>query len=43
MLILGGGKDGERGSGNDRVDALVWGLSELMLGPPLEGPRIRVL
>ena len=33
--------DGE-GDGQDRADALVWAVTELMLGPPPLWPRIRV-
>jgi phage terminase large subunit-like protein len=38
-LVLGGGYEG-KGS-PDRADAMVWALSELMLGEPRAEPRIR--
>ena len=44
MLGLGAEEEAARGEGwvsPDRADALVWGLSELMLGPAREGPRVR--
>ena len=46
LLGLGAEEETARGEGcgsPDRADALVWGLSELMLGPVREGPRIRRL
>ena len=41
-LIVGGGYEGP-GRSPDRADALVWALSELMLGKRSEGPRVRVV
>ena len=38
-LMAGGGYEGP-GRSPDRADALVWALSELMLGPPAN-PRVR--
>ncbi|HEX8572992.1 MAG TPA: terminase family protein [Allosphingosinicella sp.] len=40
-LVLGGGYEG-KGS-PDRADAMVWALTELMLGPPRAEPRISLL
>ena len=41
-LISGGRYEGP-GRSPDRADALVWALSELMLGKSRNGPRVRVL
>lgn len=41
-LILGGGYVGP-GSSPDHADALVWALTELMLGGPAKRPGIRIL
>ncbi|MGL6044505.1 MAG: terminase large subunit domain-containing protein, partial [Sandaracinobacteroides sp.] len=41
-LILGGGYVGP-GTSPDRADALVWALTELLLGPRTGGPGIRTL
>jgi len=41
-LIWGGGYEGP-GRSPDRADAMVWALTELMLGPPRGEPRIRSL
>lgn len=41
-LISGGGYEGP-GRSPDRADALVWGMSELMLGRRGNEPRVRVL
>jgi phage terminase large subunit-like protein len=41
-LMLGGGYVGP-GSSPDRADALVWALTELLLGPRTSGPGIRML
>lgn len=41
-LIAGGGYEGP-GRSPDRADALVWAISELMLGRTRNGPRVRVL
>ncbi len=41
-LTSGGGYEGP-GRSPDRADACVWGLSELMLGKRMEGPRVRAL
>ena len=43
LLGLGGEDEGHRGGTRspDRADALVWAVTDLMLGPP--GPRIRAL
>jgi phage terminase large subunit-like protein len=40
-LIIGGGYEGP-GRSPDRADALVWAMSEVMLGPKA-GPRVRVV
>lgn len=39
-LITGGGYEGP-GRSPDRADAMVWALTELMLGGPTGGPRVR--
>lgn len=41
-LIAGGGYEGP-GTSPDRADAMVWGLTELLLTPERAPPRIRVL
>ena len=41
-LVIGGGYEGP-GRSPDRADALVWAMTELMLGKVKAGPRIRVL
>ncbi len=41
-MVAGGGYEGP-GRSPDRADALVWALSELMLGAVRGGPRIRVI
>ena len=41
-MMAGGGYEGP-GRSPDRADALVWALTELMLGPPKGEPRVRVL
>jgi phage terminase large subunit-like protein len=41
-LISGGGYEGP-GRSPDRADALVWAMSELMLGKRGNEPRVRVL
>ena len=41
-LIVGGGYEGP-GRSPDRADALVWAMTELMLGKRGEGPRVRVV
>lgn len=41
-LIMGGGYEGP-GRSPDRADALVWAVTELMLGKKRELPRVRVL
>ena len=41
-LIVGGSYEGP-GRSPDRADALVWAVTELMLGKKREGPRIRLL
>lgn len=41
-LIAGGAYEGP-GRSPDRADALVWALTELMLGKRWEGPRVRVV
>ncbi len=41
-LVIGGGYEGP-GRSPDRADALVWAMTELMLGKVKAGPRIRLL
>jgi len=41
-LIAGGAYEGP-GNSPDRADALVWALTELMLGKRLTGPRVRTV
>ncbi len=41
-LIVGGGYEGP-GKSPDRADALVWAMTELMLGKARIGPRVRVV
>ena len=41
-LISGGGYEGP-GRSPDRADALVWAMTELMLGKAARAPRVRVL
>jgi phage terminase large subunit-like protein len=41
-LIAGGGYEGP-GRSPDRADALVWALTELMLGKAEREPRVRLL
>jgi phage terminase large subunit-like protein len=41
-LIAGGAYEGP-GKSPDRADALVWALTELMLGKRLTGPRVRTV
>jgi phage terminase large subunit-like protein len=41
-LIAGGGYEGP-GRSPDRADALVWALSELMLGKTERVPQVRLL
>ena len=41
-LVAGGGYAGP-GRSPDRADALVWALSELMLGPAVGRPGVRVV
>ena len=41
-LIIGGGYEGP-GRSPDRADALVWAVTELMLGKRSKGPRVRVV
>ncbi len=41
-MVAGGGYEGP-GRSPDRADALVWALTELMLGAAVKGPRIRVI
>jgi phage terminase large subunit-like protein len=41
-MIAGGGYDGP-GRSPDRADAMVWALSELMLGGVRSEPRVRGL
>jgi phage terminase large subunit-like protein len=41
-LVLGGGYQGP-GRSPDRADAMVWAMSELMLGPAVAEPRITLL
>lgn len=41
-LTWGGGYEGP-GRSPDRADAMVWALTELMLGPPPPEPRVRTL
>jgi phage terminase large subunit-like protein len=41
-LIAGGGYEGP-GRSPDRADALVWAMTELMLGRAVRVPRVRVL
>jgi len=41
-LIWGGGYRGP-GSSPDRADAMVWAMTELMLGTPAREPRVRSL
>ena len=37
------GRDGERGRSPDRADAMVWGVTELLLGKERGEPRLRGL
>ncbi|MFC4291492.1 DNA-packaging protein [Sphingorhabdus arenilitoris] len=41
-LIAGGGYEGP-GRSPDRADALVWAITEIMLGKTKAGPRVRIL
>jgi len=41
-LIVGGGYEGP-GRSPDRADALVWALTELMLGKAAREPRVRIM
>jgi phage terminase large subunit-like protein len=41
-MIAGGGYEGP-GASPDRADAMVWGLTELMLAPEHAPPRVRAL
>ena len=41
-MITGGGYDGP-GRSPDRADALVWAVTELMLGKRVVEPRVRVV
>lgn len=41
-LVVGGGYEGP-GRSPDRADALVWAMTELMLGKVRVGPRVSVL
>jgi phage terminase large subunit-like protein len=41
-LVSGGGYEGP-GRSPDRADALVWALTELMLGKAERTPRVRLL
>ena len=41
-LVIGGGYEGP-GRSPDRADALVWAMTELMLGKVKAGPSIRLL
>ena len=41
-LVTGGGYEGP-GRSPDRADALVWAMTELMLGKARAGPRVTVL
>ena len=41
-MVAGGAYEGP-GRSPDRADALVWALTELMLGAAIKGPRIRVI
>lgn len=43
MMALGSEEDGRRGRSPDRADALVWALTDLLLGRPGGAPRVRVL
>ena len=43
MMALGSEEGGRRGRSPDRADALVWALTDLMLGRPGGLPRVRVL
>jgi len=38
-----GSEEGARGRSPDRADALVWAVTELLLAPRCDGPRIRLL
>jgi phage terminase large subunit-like protein len=42
-LMALGVSEGRRGASPDRADALVWALTELMLGEAGAAPRIRAL
>ena len=41
LMGLGGGGGGD--ASPDRADAQVWVITDLMLGPVREGPRVRML
>lgn len=43
LMALGGAEEAGPETGTDRADALVWALSELLLGRRGQGPRLRVL
>ena len=41
--LMGLGAEGGGDASPDRADALVWPITDLMLGPVREGPRVRML